>query len=370
MAANARVVVRDLTKVYRTRERTHTALDNVSLEIGAGEFVVLLGPSGCGKTTLLRCVAGLEKPDTGTIDVHGRTVFSSSQAIARPPEQRNLSMVFQSYALWPHMSVRENVAYPLRNAGVASGEIAERVAAMLKLVGLEAQAGAYPGQLSGGQQQRVALARAIIGNDGLILFDEPLSNLDAKVRDKLRLELIALQREIQFSALYVTHDQTEALILADRIAVMGVGRIAQIGAPAEIYLESNSRYVADFIGGANEIVGALTARDGDWLTIASALGELKGRASVAGLAIGAPVSVMFRPEHCHVVQSGGTDVNVVRGVVRRSLFLGSHMEYVVEVGPASFLMHSKDITAIAEGSAIVVRIEAERMRVFPAEGAP
>ncbi|MDE3078339.1 MAG: ABC transporter ATP-binding protein, partial [Chloroflexota bacterium] len=231
----ARVAVRNLTKVYHTRRGPVLALDNVSLEIAAGEILVLLGPSGCGKTTLLRCIAGLERPDSGELYVQGRPVFSSSTHVWLPPERRQLSMVFQSYALWPHMTVFENVAYPLRNVKVPAAEVRERTEAVLGVVGLGAYAPAYPGQLSGGQQQRVALARAIVANEGVVLFDEPLSNLDAKVRERLRVDLLALQRDIGFSALYVTHDQTEATALGDRIAVMSTGRMAQSGTPVEIY---------------------------------------------------------------------------------------------------------------------------------------
>jgi iron(III) transport system ATP-binding protein len=197
--------------MFRTKRGEHVALDNVSIDIGAGEFVVLLGPSGCGKTTLLRCIAGLERPDSGEILIDGKVVFSSAKGIELPPEKRNLGMVFQSYALWPHMAVFKNVAYPLRSgrrAGVE--EVQQRVTEALTRVGLESYAMSYPGQLSGGQQQRVARARAIVATPGLVLFDEPLSNLDAKVRERLRVELLALQRGIGFASLYVTHDQIEA----------------------------------------------------------------------------------------------------------------------------------------------------------------
>ncbi|HEX6511766.1 MAG TPA: ABC transporter ATP-binding protein, partial [Chloroflexota bacterium] len=247
-----RVLVSHVSKTYRTRQREVVALADVSLAVADGEILVLLGPSGCGKTSLLRCIAGLERPDQGEIFIHGKAVFASSSGLALPPEDRHLSMVFQSYALWPHMSVFENVAYPLRNLKLKDAEVRERTTAVLGVVGLADYAAAYPGQLSGGQQQRVALARAVVANEGVVLFDEPLSNLDAKVRDRLRVELLALHRDIGFSALYVTHDQTEATALGDRIAVMDVGTVAQVGTPPEIYRQPNSRYVAQFIGSANE----------------------------------------------------------------------------------------------------------------------
>ncbi|MBV9811555.1 MAG: ABC transporter ATP-binding protein, partial [Acetobacteraceae bacterium] len=251
------VSIRDLRKTYPGRRTGPPALGGISLDVAPGEFVVLLGPSGCGKTTLLRCIAGLEQADAGEILLAGDVVFSAQRGIALPPEERRLSMVFQSYALWPHMSVAENVAFPLRSTRLTRAETEDRVRRVLELVALDGLADAYPGRLSGGQQQRVALARALVANSRLVLFDEPLSNLDAKVRDRLRGELSTLQRQLGFGAVYVTHDQAEALALADRLVVMQAGRIAQVGPPVDVYLAPGSRYVADFLGGANEIAGTL-----------------------------------------------------------------------------------------------------------------
>ena len=290
--ATPRVVVKNLTKIYRTRRGEHRALDNVSLEIGSGEFVVLLGPSGCGKTTLLRCVAGLETPDAGEISIDGRVVFSSEKRINLPPERRGLGMVFQSYALWPHLTVFENVAYPLREGGTPRGDISIRVKEALERVALETYADAYPGHLSGGQQQRVALARAMVAAHGLVLFDEPLSNLDAKVRERLRLELIALQRSVGFSSLYVTHDQSEALALADRIAVMAIGRISQVDAPQTIYTQPASRYVANFVGKTNEVSGRIVAIDGKACSAETPLGVLSGITGPGVIEVGQAVRIL------------------------------------------------------------------------------
>jgi len=366
--AEPRVVVRDLTKVFRTRRGDHVALDRVSIEIGAGEFVVLLGPSGCGKTTLLRCIAGLEEPDSGEILINGKLVYSAREKVFLPPEKRQLNMVFQSYALWPHLSVLENVAYPLRNAGQAGAQAQAAAKEALDLVGLGSFIAAYPGQLSGGQQQRVALARAIVSNDGLVLFDEPLSNLDAKVRDRLRIELLGLQERIGFSAVYVTHDQMEALALADRIAVMSVGRIEQVGTPRQIYDTPSTRYVADFVGSANEFAGRVTSVMGETLAVETPVGTLTCQAREHGLATGADVHVLFRPEHCRL--DGGSergDDNLLAGVVERSLYLGPIVQYVVRCGDETLIVSASGGALIDPGTRVTVRLPVERTRVFPRE---
>jgi iron(III) transport system ATP-binding protein len=364
-AAPARVVVRNLSKTYRTRRGDVPALRNVSVELGDGEILVLLGPSGCGKTTLLRCVAGLEQPDEGEIIVHGKTVFSSSRGISLPPEQRLLSMVFQSYALWPHMTVFENVAYPLRNQKVREPEVRERGEMVLRLVGLQDYSATYPGQLSGGQQQRVALARAVVPNDGLVLFDEPLSNLDAKLRERMRIELLSLHREIHFSALYVTHDQTEATALGDRIAVMDTGVVAQIGSPAEIYHEPNSRYVAEFVGSANELSGRVVEREGDFWRVDSPIGELLGRSGGDALSVGDEVAVLFRPEHCRLADAA-TATNATTARVVQSMFLGSYVEYVVQAGTCTLVLRSLEGQPLPPDSDVRVSIDPERVRLFRA----
>jgi iron(III) transport system ATP-binding protein len=361
------VSVRDLTKVYQTRRGEVTALRSVSLDIVEGEVLVLLGPSGCGKTTLLRCVAGLEHPTSGEITVHGRTVFSSQQDILVPPEKRNLSMVFQSYALWPHMTVFQNIAYPLSVSKVKDAEIRERVHNALAIAGLEKFAANYPGQLSGGQQQRVALARALVANDGLILFDEPLSNLDAKVRERLRDELIALQQKFRFTALYVTHDQVEAAALGDRIAVMDVGEIAQLGNPKEIYNAPGSQHVADFVGCTNELSGTVVGLSDGMVQVDTAIGKLVGASPSSSVRTGQPVRVMFRPENCRVVAGNGNGhgMNTFTAHVERSIFLGSHVEYQLNASGQRLLLRSMEGEVHQTGSDITVAVDPLLTRAFP-----
>ena len=306
------------------------AVDDVSLTVAPGEFLVLLGPSGCGKTTLLRCLAGLENPDAGQIDIKGRTVFSSSMRV--PSGERRVGMVFQSYALWPHMTVEQNVSYPLRNLPrgrrMSRPAIAQRVDELLALMGLEQQARRKPGQLSGGQQQRVALARAIAAGNDVVLFDEPLSNIDAKVREALRLELRRMQRELGFTAIYVTHDQTEALELADRIAVMRDGKVVQLGTGHDVYRDPSSRFVAEFVGTSNMLpVSGELGPDG---TVSTALGPMQiaasGRASEHG--------VVASRAHAWWVSARqpAPGPNQWRGTVRTSAYLGWYDEHVVDVG--------------------------------------
>jgi iron(III) transport system ATP-binding protein len=366
----ALVSLRDLGKTYRTRRGAHVALDGISLDIAAGEFVVLLGPSGCGKTTLLRCIAGLEQPDRGEISIAGRPVFSAASGLALPPEARDLSMVFQSYALWPHMTVFDNIAYPLRNRRVSRPQIEVRVREAMRMVALEAFAAAYPGQLSGGQQQRVALARAVVPNSGLVLFDEPLSNLDAKVRERLRVELLALQRQIGFSAVYVTHDQTEALALADRVVVMNVGRIAQIGAAAEVYRQPGTRYVADFVGSVNEVDGAVLGWQGDFCQVRTPIGDMIGTAAPGVTETGQRVTLLFRPQHCRIGAAPPTPcLNRLTARLERSMFLGPLVEHVVAIDRTRLILQSMDGEAMPEGGEIAFSVRPEQARIFPAASA-
>src|SRR6516162_3791922 len=234
------------------------AVNGVSFTVGQGEHVTLLGPSGCGKTTTLRAVAGLEEPVGGSIRIDGETVFSTAQRRNVPTERRGVSMVFQSYAVWPHMSVVENVAYGLRVRKLPRAQVAEAVERALDLVQMRSLADRSAALLSGGQQQRVALARAIAFSPTVLLFDEPLSNLDAKLRAEMRVELRALQRRLGVTSVYVTHDQEEALAISDRVIVMNVGGIEQIGSPEDIYNRPRTRFVADFVGSANLIAGRVT----------------------------------------------------------------------------------------------------------------
>ena len=367
-AAGPRVIVRNLTKAFHTRRGRHVALDNVSLDVAAGESVVLLGPSGCGKTTLLRCVAGLERPDSGEIIVHGKTVFSSRDGIYHPPERRRLSMVFQSDALWPHMTVSENVAYPLRNVGVPAADVERRVSVVLEMVGLGSYASAYSGQLSGGQQQRVALARAIVANEGVVLFDEPLSNLDAKVRERLRIELLTMQRDIGFSSLYVTHDQAEAMALADRIAVMGVGRIAQLGDSDGIYRHPVSRYVANFVGKTNEVAGVVRGQEGGHTVVDTPIGVLRGVARDDARTAGQKVFVLIRPEAL-LTGGGASAANRLEGDLKHAMFLGTHTEYVVAVAATPLVVTVTEGVAAGGNGRMVLAVEPEHVQIFSGEEA-
>ncbi len=238
------------------------AVNHIELEVNEGEMLTLLGPSGCGKTTTLRCIAGLEKPEEGDIIIDGKPMLSQGFV---EPSKRGIGMVFQNYAVWPHMKVYKNIVYGLKLQKIPKRSIQERAQQVLELVGLDGLEERYPGQLSGGQQQRVALARALVGNPKVLLLDEPLSNLDAKLREELRFEIKSLVRRMGITSVYVTHDQAEAMVISDRIAVMDSGNVVQIGTPYEIYEKPANRFVADFIGTMNFMSGEVSGgcpRDG------------------------------------------------------------------------------------------------------------
>jgi iron(III) transport system ATP-binding protein len=367
--AAPQVRIRNLVKKFRTRRGEVVALDNVSLDIARSERVVLLGPSGCGKTTLLRCVAGLEQPDEGEIEIDGKLVFSSRKGIFVPPEARGVSMMFQSYALWPHMTVADNVAFPLHNRPGPKNarSIRERVDEVLNMAACNGLQARYPAQLSGGQQQRVALARAVVANDPVVLFDEPLSNVDAQVREQLRLELVTLQHKLGFAWLYVTHDQTEATAVAHRIAVFRSGRIVQVGSPNEVYSSPNSIYVAEFVGASNEVEGQVRATRGDLLDIDSDIGPLQVRAS-GGLPAGA-VKLMFRPEQIRIErrrEGEGVVPNSFSGRVEATLFLGNCTEYAVQVGQRRLIARSMMPAGVGEDDAVTVSVAPDHVRVFSA----
>ena len=289
--------VTQLEKSFATEEGALRVIDGVSFTVPEGQCYALLGPSGCGKTTTLRCVAGLEEPDAGRIEIAGTVVYDSSAGIAVPTNQRPIGIVFQSYAIWPHFDVFENVAYPLRVARprFPREEIEERVIAVLDLVGMRELTRRPAPRLSGGQQQRVALARAIVRRPKLLLLDEPLSNLDARLRDYMRKELADLIARIGITALFVTHDQAEALALAQHVAVMNEGRLEQEGSPREVYSAPATAFVAEFIGGSNIVAGRVVSRDGAKAQVAleggGAVFEIKTEA-----AVGDPVDVLFRAE--------------------------------------------------------------------------
>ena len=305
------------------------AVDDVSLTIDAGELFFLLGPSGCGKSTLLRLIAGLHEPTAG------RILFNDRDVTGLGTERRNAVMCFQSYALWPHMTVRDNVAFGLDVRRVPRPARDARVAEVLRLVRMEPLAGRKPNQLSGGQQQRVALARALAVRPDCLLLDEPLSNLDAKLRTEMRSEIRRICKSAGFTTVYVTHDQTEALGMADRIAVMRDGRLAQVGAPAELYHRPRTSFVADFIGRTNLLPGTVSGRDGATVRVDTPAGPLVAMATDGVPAAGGAVVLSVRPEHVRVVrdgQPGAAGANRLTGRQLETTFLGESSEHVVAVG--------------------------------------
>ncbi|MHB8773355.1 MAG: ABC transporter ATP-binding protein [Syntrophales bacterium] len=300
------------------------AVDDVSLEIVPGELFFILGPSGCGKTTLLRLVAGFAEPDSG------RILFGERDITATPPEGRNTGMVFQNYALWPHMTVAQNVSFGLEMHRIPRREHRLRVEKALAMVQMAAAADHVPGQLSGGQQQRIALARALVFEPGLVLLDEPLSNLDARLRVEMRQQIKLLHDQLGLTMLYVTHDQAEALSMADRIAVMRAGRLSQVGTPRELYDRPANAFIADFIGEANLIPGRARLRDGR-LTVQTAAGDLVSTVFDPRTGDGAAVRCCIRPENLRVEPSPAAGENAFRGTVVATEYLGSLEQYFVSL---------------------------------------
>ena len=345
------------------------AVDGVSLDVADGEMLVLLGPSGCGKTTTLRCLAGLEDPTAGSIHFGERTVFDRARRVDLPPEKRDVGMVFQSYALWPHKTVAENIAYPLK-ARRLKRELREEgwVGEAARAVGCEGLLDRYPGQLSGGQQQRVALARALVARPAVVLFDEPLSNLDARLRDSVRSEIHEIHRRLGFTGVYVTHDQSEAFALGDRLAVMRSGRIEQLGAPREIYERPATEYVAGFVGFVNRIP---LAREpgGGW---ASESAPIRGYEPPTAWRAGR-ANLRTRPEDLRVHQPGratGAVLGPAR-VVDHS-YGGRHLDVVVELGSARLRAHYEiragDAAPVpVSGDAVELSFDPERALLFPEE---
>jgi iron(III) transport system ATP-binding protein len=350
----ASVDLRGLTKRFGAL----AVVDNVSLKIDHGQLVCLLGPSGCGKTTTLRLIAGFLEPSDGEIHVGERLV--SSKARTLPPEQRNMSMIFQSYALWPHMTVTENIVYGLRLRKMDRDSIAKKLAAILATTKLEALAQRYPGELSGGQQQRVALARALIVEPETLLLDEPLSNLDANLREEMRFEIRRLHDEYRYTTVYVTHDQSEAMTTADLIAVMNGGRIDQLGTPEDIYARPESEFVARFIGASNVIKG--TAHDADHVSFAGATLKVVG----APLAAGEAAVVAIRQHDIRLsTQAPESAENALRAVVTRQVYLGAARDYMVEVADGTSLrVVTPNETNVAKGSEVWLTLPPERCRAL------
>ena len=323
------------TEYTDARGRVVKAVQDVSFDVPSGKLFTLLCPSGCGKTTTLRSIAGLERPQSGEIAADGAVVYSSAQKIFVAPNRRNFGMVFQSYAIWPHMNVYQNAAFPLevRHGKHDRRGIREKVMRVLETVGLAELADREATGLSGGQQQRLALARALVMEPKLLLLDEPLSNLDAKLRERMRFELKRLQQELDLTTVYVTHDQSEALALSHQIAVMNEGRIVQVGTPRDIYERPANRFVADFVGTTNFIEATVAAgvNGTEHYRMQTALGELIAR-SAAPLATGDRALLSVRPEDVELSESRPADVNVCEGTVRARVFLGEYLDFQVSVG--------------------------------------
>jgi len=348
------------------------AINNVNLHVEQGEMFTLLGPSGCGKTTTLRSIAGLEHPDSGLISVKGRTLFQAGDG-AKPvnvaANRRGLGMVFQSYAIWPHMSVFDNVAFPLqvkpRGERPGKADIEQRVHRVLEVMELRQYADRQATKLSGGQQQRLALARALVIEPELLLLDEPLSNLDAKLRESLRYELKRLQRELGITSIYVTHDQTEALALSTKIAVMQAGQVVQLGTPREIYQRPQTKFVAEFIGTANFLDGTVTARSGQDYEVETSAGVLSLTAE-ADVAVGSPALASIRPESVQLSVERPTDArNVWSGVVTTRAFLGEAMDHIVSVGKHDINVRSGPETSIEPGTPVHVRFDPSKLSLVP-----
>lgn len=355
-----------LTRDYFSEGKRIRALDDVDLAIPANRIFTLLGPSGCGKTTLLRCIVGLETPDSGEIAIGDEIVWSKEKAIFVPPEKRGLGMVFQTYAIWPHMNVFDNVAYPLKSRKIPSGEIRARVAGALAFVQMEGFENRPSTKLSGGQQQRVALARALVAEPKVILFDEPLSNLDAKLREQTRKELRSFLTRLRITAVYVTHDRVEALALSDRIAVMRAGRIVEVGDPGKIYFRSDSRFVADFIGRANLIRGRVAALEGSHAAIDTEIGTIVGL-NPQKIAPGREAFLCVRPEFIAMAGDGeGGGRNVFRGKVETLVFVGEAYEGEIRIGNTLVTTTISPTVPVVEGGEMVISFDPDHCFLLPA----
>jgi iron(III) transport system ATP-binding protein len=334
------------------------AVNGVSFNVGRGEHVTLLGPSGCGKTTTLRAIAGLEQPTEGRILVDGQAMYDAAMHRNVPTEQRGVSMVFQSYAVWPHMTVFNNVAYGLRVRKQSSADIKANVERTLDLVQMRHLADRPASKLSGGQQQRVALARALAFSPTVMLFDEPLSNLDAKLRAEMRVELRELQRRLDITSVYVTHDQEEALAISDRVIVMNVGVIEQIGAPEQIYNQPRNRFVADFVGSANLIKGRVRGLQaaGGVLEFEADGGHVL-QATAPHAVRGDETEVAVRTAYIEIGQS--TAANQIPGTVRRRMFHGDFVQYVIDCPLGQLIVRRPPTNLVAEGEAARLSFTAE-----------
>jgi len=361
------VKIRNLTKTYKAEYGDVTALEGLSFTVKDGEFYTLLGPSGCGKSTTLRCIAGLERADDGEILIGDMIV--AGPRIWVPPDKRPIGMVFQSYAIWPHMTVFKNVEFPLKQRGARIPKSArkDRVMEALSMVQMEHLADRPAPYLSGGQQQRVALARALVSRPQVLLLDEPLSNLDAKLREELRIEIKELTKRLGITAIYVTHDQLEALAMSDRVAVMDGGKILQEAGPKDIYLRPTHSFVAQFVGQVNFFEGTILEANGSGSGMVDTVAGKLACTIPSGIAAGEKVSVVVRPE-CLQAATGptdGYDGNVLEGEVEKAIFLGDAVDCQVAVG--SKTIHAKLVQAVdlAPGDKVFLRFTAQDCVVLP-----
>lgn len=350
----------------------NAALKGASFEVADGDMFTLLGPSGSGKSTMLRSIAGLERPDRGRIKLCGRTLFDRMTGVNVPPSVRGLGMVFQSYAIWPHMDVFKNVSFPLdvtkRRRKVDQSEIRKRVERLLDMMGLASLGDRPATDLSGGQQQRLALARAFVTEPELMLLDEPLSNLDAKLRESMRIELRGLQQRLGQTSIYVTHDQEDALSMSSMIAVVNEGRIVQIGTPREIYTQPNCKFVAEFIGSSGFIRGDVVSGDSQSQAIQTATGE-QIVVNNRDLSVGRKAWVHLRPEDVvlHTSQPSADVPNVLSGTLKSQSYTGDAMVYTVEIGESEVPARGRPRESVQVGDEVWLSVAADDVGVLPLE---
>lgn len=346
------------------------AVDDVSFEVYEGELLSLLGPSGCGKSTTLRCIAGLEKPDHGEILLEERVLNSAQRGVFTAPDKRQMGMVFQSYAVWPHMTVYDNVAFPLTLRHMPSKVVRDKVMQSLKLVSLDGMEERGATMLSGGQQQRVALARALVYDPEVLLLDEPLSNLDVKLREIMRVELRALQRRLGITAIFVTHDQAEAFVLSDRVAVMNKGKILEIKSPREIYERADSQFTMDFVGATNYLKGKVTHTTGTEarIVLESSPGTELVCCPAEQLTPGEEVMVCARIEEVGVKPASEKGPNAWPASVKTAAYLGSRIEYILQVGDQTIRALCPASADFKEGSPICMQLDPETVRIWRTQG--
>ena len=342
-----------------------TVVDHISFSVAPGEFFTLLGPSGCGKTTTLRLIAGLETPDGGEITLAGRCLAAPERGIFLSPDKRGVGMMFQSYAIWPHLSVFENVAFPLRVRRESAAMIKKRVLETLEIVGLGGLEGRGATQLSGGQQQRVALARAIVYTPSLLLLDEPLSNLDVKLREQMRTELRTLQQRLNLAVVYVTHDQAEAMSLSDRIAMFNSGRLEQVGTPAEVYEHPHSRFVGDFVG-RTVIVRGTMRKDAShsWVDV-EGCGRIDTTGAMGRFSDGDALRLLSRPENVTLLPMGEKKLNEVSGKVERISYMGDHLEYTISAAGRTLLLPATKKENYPVGSDVRLAFDPANVTLLP-----